>query len=293
MASNTVRRTGLQHPRARDLTGRVFGKLTVIETTEFRSGQSIVWHCRCECGTHTMVASNNLTSRDPTRSCGCGRPSTAVDLTGQVFGRLTAVEPTDRRIRRQVVWRCRCECGVEVLAHSSSLVSHHIQSCGCLRRDVSTVRMTTHGATIGKVMTHEYKVWRSLRYRCKNPESPMAPRYVGRGITVCRRWDTFANFIADMGPCPTGMTIERIDNDGHYEPGNCKWATYAEQSRNRCNTRNVTLNGVTMCLTDWAVKAGIPINTVRSRLREGWPMDQAIGLPVMRGVARTERPDNS
>lgn len=163
------------------------------------------------------------------------------DLAGQTFGRLTVLQRGEDQIRpsgrRLVIWRCQCVCGAEAAVRSDHLTCEKIQSCGCWRRD----QPTKHGGAYSK----EYNSWGNAQQRCDNPNNPGYDDYGGRGITFCDRWRKFENFLADMGECPDpDFSIERQDNDRGYEPGNCKWASTAEQNRNRCmSTRNTS--GVT------------------------------------------------
>ena len=161
---------------------------------------------------------------------------TLIDLTGQKFGRLIAIEKTDRRSGKgSIVWKCKCDCGKETFVSSSSLRSGNTQSCGCLNKEL----VTTHGMK----NTSEYRSWQSMKDRCYNPNYNQFKDYGGRGIIVCDRWkDSFENFFSDMGPKPSNKhSIDRIDNDGNYELGNCKWSTAREQVRNRRHQRDVKL----------------------------------------------------
>jgi hypothetical protein len=152
-----------------------------------------------------------------------------IDLTGKRFGRLLVISRAANR-GAQVVWLCRCDCGVEKEARGNNLLSGCTTSCGCASRELITVRNTTHGMTY----SHEYAVWCWMLDRCRRPGNSHYEDYGGRGISVCERWaNSFEAFYQDMGARPAGLTLERINNDGNYEPGNCKWATLVEQRANR------------------------------------------------------------
>ncbi len=128
--------------------------------------------------------------------------------------------------------------------------------------------------------------WMNMLQRCYNPKSEKFPSYGARGITVCQRWrDSFLNFLEDMGEAPPGMTIDRVDNDGDYEAGNCRWATLKQQGRNRRNNRYITANGVTMTLAEWAEKTGIPNFRIQQRIDvQGWTPERAVSTPARKEV---------
>ena len=130
--------------------------------------------------------------------------------------------------------------------------------------------------------TPTHMAWVGMRQRCLNPSGNRYHRYGGRGIKVCERWlESFENFLADMGESPIGMSLDRIDNDGDYEPNNCRWADDSEQNRNRSIAKIVTAQGITMTLPEWSDKTGIPQHVLRNRLyRDGWDTDRAVSTPV-------------
>lgn len=177
--------------------------------------------------------------------------------------------------------RCRCDCGNERIIRLYSLKIGDTQSCGCLQRERISERArkgnVRHGNARGNKRTPEYCAWVAARHRCSNPKDKRYEHYGGRGITVCDRWNSFENFLADMGPRPEGTSIERKDNDGNYEPGNCIWADIATQARNKRNNRYYDFRGQRMIVADIARAVGINVRNLRRRLDNlNWPLERAI-----------------
>ncbi len=151
-----------------------------------------------------------------------------VDIRGQRFGRLVALSPAPNK-GAFTQWNCRCDCGNEIVTYTNGLRSGHAKSCGCLQPETAAKTNLIHG----QGGTPTYFSWQAMIGRCTNPKHIAYPWYGARGITVCKRWRTFANFLADMGERPKGTTLDRKDNEKGYEPGNCRWATRIQQDANR------------------------------------------------------------
>jgi hypothetical protein len=206
----------------------------------------------------------------------------AILHVGELYGRLTLREPT--KIRRDNGWVCDCACGSECRVSTSNLAHGHIRSCGCLLRETTIKRSTTHGCAGRGGVSPEYVSWAMAKTRCFNPHFPAYRLYGGRGITMCERWaSSFQNFLSDMGPCPSGLTLERKDNDGNYEPVNCRWATRYEQSQNRQNSRLVEYRGVKQTISQWARSLGIKhrASLHKDVIRKGRSIQEVI---IRRGI---------
>lgn len=181
---------------------------------------------------------------------------------------------------------CKCDCGTVRIVSGASLRRGHSESCGCLARDKTALRSTKHGAAVHTRRTREYRTWLNMRDRCRNENNPGYINYGGRGIIVCSRWDSFSNFFSDMGRCPPGLTIDRINNDGNYEPSNCHWATSKEQSNNQRRRKDadcVTIQGTSRTVAEWGRILGLNRNAVRMRINRGWTPEQAVTTPFRWG----------
>lgn len=197
---------------------------------------------------------------------------------GQRFGKLVVLGGmTDAQNRTK--WLCRCDCGKAWQVRPRSVNAGTTRSCGC------GVSLIKHGEA--KNPTFIYRIWGGMISRCTNPKHPAYANYGGRGITVCDRWrygagglTGYEHFRADVGPRPSrSHSLDRRDNDGNYEPTNIRWATNREQSRNQRCTTLVDWNGEKRLFIELCEEAGITTQTVRSRLKRGWPIEAAISTP--------------
>jgi ribosomal protein S16 len=192
---------------------------------------------------------------------------------GTRYGRLTIIGWGGMNAAGRCTWRCLCDCGTEALVAGGQLRAGLVKSCGCLMRE-QTRAMTKHGMH----RSPEYRTWAAIIQRCHNPKSSAHEFYGGRGISVCGAWRrSFVAFYADIGPKPSrAHTLERVRNDGDYEPGNVRWATMHEQARNRRDNRKVEVLGLIMPLCDWAEVTGLRPGCMTSRLRAGWSPERAV-----------------
>jgi hypothetical protein len=201
-----------------------------------------------------------------------------IDLVGRRFGRLIVLSIAPKTTR-MLKWNVRCDCGSERVVYGCHLKAGNTVSCGC--KAASQKTRLRHGHWSGRRPTPEHATWAAMIQRCTNPKAPHYERYGGRGIAVCERWLVFENFFADMGKRPSPKhSIDRKDNDGNYEPDNCRWATKLEQMRNTSVTRYLTHNGQTRPIGDWADEVGIAVRAIAKRLRRGWSIADALSKPL-------------
>lgn len=184
------------------------------------------------------------------------------------YNLLTIIERTTHT--RQGVWYlCKCDCGNTTKVLGSKVIRNEVKSCGCL----ATAPNKTHGLS----STTTYKVWVAMRERCSYTANKCYDSYGGRGITVCDRWkDSFENFYADMGVRPEGLTLDRIDTNGNYEPSNCRWANNETQVASRRDAHTLTINGETKSVASWAKQLGINQATIKYRIKKGLSVDKII-----------------
>jgi hypothetical protein len=265
--------------------GHRFGSWTVISRPEAptQPGRPLRVRVRCDCGFESLVVPYDLIHHQSTRCRDCAQAARFGRLAkdrikiGDTFGRwqVTAGPLTvpDRPGRH---FRIRCRCGTRSLAKGFHLLAGKTTQCS---RCAASKRNRKHGETDSLT----WKSWQAMLQRCSWPNHRFWRRYGGRGIRVCPRWRTYENFRQDMGRRPgLAWSLERIDNDGNYEPSNCRWIRKVLQASNRSNTVRLTIQGVQRTLGEWAEHSGICAATIRTRLGLGWDPPLAVFSPVRR-----------
>lgn len=203
------------------------------------------------------------------------------DLTGRQFGRLAVVRLAEKRNGR-TMWQCRCECGTVKDVQSAQLKGSRTTSCGCQRSENMVARNLKHGMG-GKDRPPEFTVWLNMRTRCFSPSDKKYADYGGRGITVEEPWASdFAAFYRDMGPRPArGYEIDRINNDGNYKPGNCRWVPHIDNVNNRRNSAYVEWRGEKLTIAEWSKRVGISDRTIWMRLNKlKWDVERTMTQPL-------------
>lgn len=203
-----------------------------------------------------------------------------IDLIGKQFGLLKVIDRAENDKNGSPKWLCLCECGNEKVVYGSCLRYGTTQSCGCKQKEWNSIGHTIHGLSRSKL----YGVWRSMKYRCNNPNSPAYRHYGGRGIQVCEDWNnSFGSFCewAHMSGYQEGLSIDRIDVDGDYNPDNCRWATVKMQTNNQRNNHLIEYDGEIHTISEWADITGIRKSVLYSRIKNGWEVKDALTKPVL------------
>jgi hypothetical protein len=205
------------------------------------------------------------------------------ESVGKRYGRLVVIDRAGLTTDNHVKVLCRCDCGQTKVLTLQEIRRGNTKSCGCYMKEEAGKRFRTHGAST----TPTYKSWNGMVNRCLNPRDDHFPDYGGRGIKVCDRWLIYENFLADMGERPVGKTIDRKDNNGNYEPGNCKWSTMKEQARNRRANVFLEFQGKRQPVSAWAEEIGIDIPTLWCRIfKLNWSVQKALTTSVRKQITR-------
>lgn len=201
------------------------------------------------------------------------------NLVGRKFGNLTVIEEAPDYVsplgKRMTQWKCKCDCGNEIVATSRNIKTLHTKSCGCLNH------IQIHGMTNARI----YKIWQDVKTRCYYPSHKSHKNYGGRGITMCDEWKDNAKAFIDWSfshGYSDDLTLDRIDSDKGYSPNNCRWVTMKVQENNRRNNHKLEYNGETHTISEWANIYGVKHGLISQRLRLGWPIEKAITTPSLR-----------
>lgn len=270
-----------------NLEGKKFGRLTVIKDSGKRdSSGNIMWECRCECGNTACVKGKSLTS-GISKSCGCLQREIASetmkknfdDLTGRKFGELTVLGLDNSYVRknRDYKWICKCSCGEIVSVFGNNLRKGNSTRC----RKCSYKIIGNKSTTLRKYNIRLYGIWSGMKSRCYDENVEHFDKYGGRGITICDEWlgdngfENFCKWAIDNG-YKDGLTIDRIDVNGNYEPSNCRWATNKEQQNNKRTNVFITVDGIEMTIAQASEKYGVKYGTLRERIKSGYSPDVAV-----------------
>jgi len=202
-----------------------------------------------------------------------------LDLKGQKFNRLTVLEYSHNE-GAKVMWKCRCDCGNITFVSSSNLRCNRTKSCGCFKLEEFSKRFTKHNQRHTKL----YEIWKGIKNRCLNPNHSSFHNYGGRGITICDEWKndfvSFYNWSMQNGYIESVTTIDRINNDGNYEPSNCRWTDRKTQANNTRTNHYITYQNQTLTLKQWSEKINISYSCLLSRLKHNWSIEKALTTPA-------------
>lgn len=273
-----------------DYIGKKFGYLTVIGQSPKTNPYSNKFDFQCDCG--------NVISERPGRilyghkkSCGkCRKRNTSYKLEqkiinsiGKRFGKLTVLGISTKNKTGKNYVQCKCECGNIIDVLPNQLFRNQLKSCGCSKTNNDLLKnnhCTSSGNfRDGRTKHPLYGVWNQMLNRCENPKNIHYDRYGGRGIKVCDEWHdfwSFAKWSDSTGGRPKGFTLDRIDNDGNYEPSNCRWANSETQASNKSSNRYIEFNGKIQTIHQWASEIGINEQTLTNRINRGWSIENAL-----------------
>ena len=213
------------------------------------------------------------------------------DLSGKKFDRLTVIGLSDKKSGRKSYWVCQCECGNKKLVRSDKLLGGLIRSCGCLKKEQDKINLgkTTHGDTPVGAHKRLWQTWQGMKQRTSNPNNKSYQRYCGRGITVCEEWResyiAFRDWALKNG-YDDSLTIDRIDNNGNYEPSNCRWVTPKEQCNNRRSNVLIEWNGKTKNIQQWADETGLPYKVLHDRYHRYGKTPPELFKPIQKKTPR-------
>lgn len=259
--------------KARNILGQRFGMLEVIKRDGTTSDGEATWICKCDCGNIKSIRGSVLVKKNGTKSCGCliGNP---VDLTGDRYGTLTVIKQSENKGKKKM-WLCRCDCGNEVIVSGGNLRNGHTQHClECGYKLMGTSR-TTHGKSKHPL----FGVWADIIARCEDEKEKAYKDYGGRGISICEEWrkdfQKFYDWSMENG-YKKGLQIDRINNDGNYEPSNCRWVTRIVNANNKRSNKFIEHNGERKTIAEWARYYNVNYKNLWGNLSRGDSLEEAV-----------------
>lgn len=263
--------------RFKDISGRKIGMIEVLSrvpSVKNESKKRTYYKCRCSCG-NVFVTERERILNGNTKSCGCYKSEQShkrffKDISGQRFGKLKVIEFYGNSERGNAMWKCQCDCGNVVICNGGNLRNGNTKSCGCITRNKTIERSTKHGKSGSQL----YRVYNHMKGRCYTETDSAYKDYGGRGIKICDEWlgergfENFYNWSMENG-FRVGLTIDRINNDGNYEPSNCRWTDKINQCNNRRSNRFLTARGETHTVAEWSRITGLKSATIIQRLNRG------------------------
>lgn len=262
--------------RAIDITGNRYNYLTVIGFFGDRNKTNEkLWRCKCDCGKEILVRGQDLKSGN-TKSCGC-KFRFKDHIENKRFGRVVVIRRTIGK-NGSYKYLCKCDCGKVFETWGGCLKTGDTKSCGCLNDEKRRGRKTH-----GKSKSRLYSIYSSMKQRCYNTKLRAYKRYGGRGITICKEWENSFNSFqswAESNGYKEDLTIERIDNNGNYEPSNCKWANKKEQARNRNTSKRLEYKGQIYTYAEWGEFKGLTSSIISARIRNGWSIEKTLETPI-------------
>lgn len=210
------------------------------------------------------------------------KPHNAIDLIGRRFGKLVVISRAENSKDDRSMWLCKCDCGKEKIIKGKYLLNGNTKSCGCLSTELLIRRNIESGCRGGESYEKIYYTWYNMISRCKKGHGEDGENYKSRGISICKEWESYENFrdwSLENG-FSENLTIDRVDNDGDYEPSNCRWTTVQVQANNRRSNHNVEFNGVTKTLADWSRFLNLDYGMLRARIKYGWGTDRLFSPPM-------------
>ena len=262
-----------------DLTGKKFGRLTVLKYLSTNKDGDNYWECQCDCGRICKAYEPALLDN---RKIDCGKHNKFVDLTNFKYGKLTVIKKTNEKTKdNKILWLCQCKCGNTITLQTYAILSGRTRSCGCLRPELSKKLFSG----VRQENLRLYRIWTGIKQRCYNEKYNDYKDYGAKGVIMCEDWknnyESFYIWAINNGYSDS-LSIDRIDTTGNYEPNNCRWADDETQANNKRNTLYFNIDGEKKSLHQICQEKGVDKTLIYSRLWNGWNLEDALNTPKLR-----------